>query len=95
MKIIIKSKGRISGYISSSHIPDCCLMSMNYSKSRNFVLDLQRLLLKHKYDLSILSGEGNVGSKYILKSVRNKYKTDKRGNSYHNIKRRKNDKIKD
>jgi len=79
MEISIKSKknGAKSGYIKSPILPLRCLLKINYQSNPQFFVDLQKLLLKY-YDLKILSGEGNVGSKYILKELRKNYKTKKR-----------------
>lgn len=58
-------------------MPLKCLLKISYQSNPKFFVDLQKLLLKY-YDLKILSGEGNVGSKIILKEIRKNYKTKKR-----------------
>jgi len=78
MEISIRSKknGVRAGFIKSPILPLRCLLKINYQNNPQFFVDLQKLLLKY-YDLKILSGEGNVGSKIILEEIRKNYKIKK------------------
>jgi len=79
MEISIRSKknGVKAGFIKSPILPLRCILNINYQGNPQFFVDLQKLLLKY-YDLKIISGEGNVGSKIILEEIRKNYKIKKK-----------------
>jgi len=94
MRLIIKNKSnskikKISGIITSPNISLRLNLKINYQGKEKFFIELQRLILKY-YDMEILSRGRKVTNKLILSKLKNKYKTNKRGNSYHN-KRNKNE----
>ena len=72
-----------SGYIKSSRMDNNLKLTISYPNKKDFFIKLQKLLLKY-YDLKIISGEGNIWSKLILPELIENYKTNKRGNSFHN-----------
>jgi len=93
MRFIIKNKSnckskKISGVITSPNISLRLNLKINYQGKEKFFIELQRLILKY-YDMEVLSKGRKITNKLILCKIKNKYKTNIRGNSYHN-KRNKN-----
>ena len=86
MRLIIKNKSKnqtISGVITSPNISLRLNLKINYQGKEKFFTELQKLLLKY-YDVVPLSRGRKPINKLILLKIRNRYKTNKRGNSYHN-----------
>ena len=84
MKIIIKNKkNRVSGYLSVSHIGNDFKLDLSHQTHPELILDIQKLLDKY-YNLSILSGRGDIRSKYLLKKLVENYKTNKWSNASRN-----------
>lgn len=88
MRLIIKNKSNckkkvISGVITSPNISLRLNLKINYQGKEKFFIELQKLLLKY-YEIVPLSRGRKPINKLILLKIRNKYKTNNRGNSYHN-----------
>ena len=88
MRLIIKNKSnsknkKISGIITSPNISVRLNLKINYQGKEKFFIELQKLLLKY-YEVVPLSRGRKIINKLILPKIKNKYKTNKRGNSYHN-----------